>query len=141
METAGVDGASEPRGYSLNGKRCCVRVCSLIDNVFHLTTGAWDSLKSAIFPLDQEVTKPGYLLIQPVVLLYLFTALRSGYLGQIGVEFFCALDSGHVAKAISATQRQQCYVVSYIPYITQINIPILTVVVSQTQASNLGAFT
>lgn len=47
----------------------------------------------------------------------------------------------HVAKAISATQRQQCYVVSYIPYITQINIPILTVVVSQTQASSLGAFT
>lgn len=52
---------------------------------FVLTARTWDEPKLAFFLSDHYATKPAWLFKQPGVLLCLFMALRSRFVGQLGI--------------------------------------------------------
>lgn len=73
-------------------------------------TGTPDGSKPAFFLLDQWVTKPIYLLMQPGSLLCLFKALRSGFLGKIGILLVVVCFGqlpGYVAKTALTVIAQE----------------------------------
>lgn len=53
--------------------------------MFPLASGAREGSKTAFFLPDEQVTTPACLLVQPGVLLFLFMALRSEFLGEFGI--------------------------------------------------------